>query len=101
MKNLILVLILGFGFFSCKKEEKIICKPLICKECKYVTYVKTKINKVESILLIQDAKICGEEEFYGKKTISISIFSDSIGTRYRYEMNCQDKFDTIPNIKEN
>lgn len=100
MKNLILVLNLGFSFFSCKKEEKIICKPIICKTCKYVIYIKTNINNLESILLVEDTKICGEEEFYGKKTLETTISYDSL-TRYRFEINCQDKFDTISNIKEN
>jgi hypothetical protein len=50
MKKLILLLILGFGFFSCKKEEEEQVIPYICQDCIEMYEVETRNSNNDTTL---------------------------------------------------
>ncbi len=90
MKKLILILIGGVIFSSCKKEE-VITKKKYCKVCQDRVFFSSDKQKEEIVTSIKETKYCSENPKNDKITTSVMFdMQDPMHPMYRYETDCID-----------
>lgn len=101
MRKIILILLGGIVFSSCKKEE-VITKYKYCKVCQDRVYYKSDKQKEEIVTSLKETKYCFETPRNDKKTTSVMFdMQDPIHPVYRYETDCIDSTNIIIDTTNN
>jgi hypothetical protein len=96
MKKLIFILICSVGFFSCKKEEKLI-KYRFCKTCVDRSYYSSDKQKTEIVTSTKYTKYCFDDPSKANKKTTTSVMfdmQDPLHPMYRSETDCSDAIDS-------